>query len=79
MSSIYYEKYLKNSEYKAKLQYLQPKENNENKKKRNRNIIWFNPPHNNSVKTNIRRIFIKLISKHFPPNQKFAKIFKKYQ
>ena len=76
-SAIYYEKYLKNSGYKTKLQYQQPKENNQNKKKRKRNIIWFNPPYSKSVKTNIGRIFIKLISKHFPPNHKFVKIFNK--
>ena len=76
-SSIYYEKCLKNSGYKTKLQYQQPKENNQNKKKRKRNIIWFNPPYSKSVKTNIGRIFIKLISKHFPSNHKFGKIFNK--
>ena len=46
-------------------------------KKRKRNIIWFDPPYSKSVKTNIGRIFIKLISKHFPPNHKFVKIFNK--
>ena len=34
-------------------------------------------PDSKSVKTNIGRIFIKLISKHFPPNHKFVKIFNK--
>ena len=76
-SAVYYEKCLKNSGHKTKLQYQQPKENNQNKKKRKRNIIWFNPPYSKSVKTNIGRIFIKLISKHFPPNHKFVKIFNK--
>ena len=37
----------------------------------------FNTPYSKSLKTNIGRIFIKLISKHFPPNQKFVKIFNK--
>ena len=46
-------------------------------KEKKRNIIWFNPPYSKSVKTNIGRIFIKLISKHFPPNHKFVKIFNK--
>ena len=63
-SAIYYEKCLKNRGYKSKLQYQQPKENYQNKR--------FNPPYSNSVKNNIRRIFIKLISKHFPPNHKFG-------
>ena len=76
-SAIYFKKCLRNSGNKTKLQYQQPKENNQNKKKRKRNIIWFNPPYRKSVKTNIGRIFIKLISKHFPPNHKFVKIFNK--
>ena len=76
-SAVYHEKCLKNSGHKTKLQYQQPKENNQNKKKRKPNIIWFNPPYSKSVKTNIGRIFIKLISKHFPPNHKFVKIFNK--
>ena len=76
-SAIYYEKCLKQSGYKTKLQYQQPTENNQNKKKRKHNIIWFNPPYSKSVKTNIGRIFIKLISKHFPPNHTFVKIFNK--
>ena len=68
--AIYCEKFLNNSGYKTKRQYQQPKEDNQNKKKRKRNIIWFNPPYSKSVKTNIRTIFIKLISKSFPPNHK---------
>ena len=67
-SSIYYEKCLRSSGYKTKLQYQPKKENNQNKREKKRNIIWFNPPYSKSVKTNIGRIFIKLISKHFLPN-----------
>ena len=76
-SAIYYEKCLKNSGYKTKLQYQQPKENNQNKKKRKHNTIWFNPAYSKPVKTNIGRISITLISKHLPPNHKFVKIFNK--
>ena len=76
-SAIFYEKCLKNSGYKTKLQYQHPKENNQNKKKRKPKIIWLNPPYSKSVKTNIGKIFIKLICKHFPPNHKFVKIFNK--
>ena len=76
-SAIYYQKCLKNSGYKTKLQYQQPKVNNQNKKKRKRNIIWFIPSYSKCARTNIGRIFIKLIGKHFPPNHKFVKIFNK--
>ena len=67
----------KNIGYKTKLQYQEPKENDQNKKKGKRNIIWFNPLYSRSVKTNIGRIFLKLISKHFLPNHKFVTIFNK--
>ena len=67
----------KNNEYETKLLYQQPKENSQNKKKRTPNTVWFNPTYSQSVKTNIEEIFIKLISKHFPPNRKFVKIFNK--
>ena len=35
------------------------------KKKRQRKIIWFNPPFSETVKTNIGAQFLKLIDKHF--------------
>ena len=40
-------------------------------------IIWFNPPYSKHVKTNIGKIFMKLISKHFPKQHKYYKIFNK--
>ena len=78
-SEIYYEKCLKSSGYKTKLEYQQPKENNHSKKKRKRNTHWFNAPYSKSIKANIGTIFIKLISKHFPPNHKFEKYSTKTQ
>ena len=51
--------------------------NNNNKKKRKRNIIWFNPPFSENVATNIGKEFFSLLSKHFPPNSKYDKIFSK--
>ena len=45
------------------------------KKNRKRNIIWFNPPCNKNVKTNIGKIFLKLVEKHFSKSNKFHKIF----
>ena len=35
------------------------------KRKRNRKVIWFNPPYSDSVKTNIGGKFLNLIDKHF--------------
>ena len=47
------------------------------KKTRKRKIIWFNPPYCLSVKINVRRIFLKLIKKHFPKGNSLNKIFNK--
>ena len=47
------------------------------KKKRNRNIIWFNPPYSMNVKTNIGKSFLQLIRKHFPRHNNLHKIFNK--
>ena len=45
-------------------------------KNRSRNIIWFNRPFSQNVKTNIDKIFLKLIKKHFPIHHHLHKIFK---
>ena len=50
---------------------------NEKKRKRTRNIIWFNPPFSANVKTKIGRKFLNLINKHFPKENKLHKIFNK--
>ena len=67
-----YETALKNSEYSAPLSFTQriPL-----KRQRKRNIIWFNPPYSKNVKTNIGKIFIKLINKHFSRSSDLHKIF----
>ena len=51
--------------------------NSNDKKKRKRNIIWFNPPFSENVATNIGKEFFSLLSKHFPPNNRHHKIFNK--
>ena len=48
---------------------------NNNPRKRNRNIIWFNPPFSKNVATKIGRYFLNLLDKHFPQDHKFHKIF----
>ena len=44
---------------------------------RKRNIIWFNPPYNAAVSTNIGKQFLALITKHFPRHSRLSKIFNK--
>ena len=45
------------------------------RKNRKRQVIWFNPPFNKNVATNIGKTFLGIIDKHFPPKNKLHKIF----
>ena len=67
-----YQEALEKSGYSHKLEYKVFKKK---KRCRRRNIIWFNPPFSQSVKTNVGKVFLKLIDKHFPPGHKFHKLF----
>ena len=49
------------------------------KRKRKRNVVWFNPPYSKSVRTNIAGTFLRLIDKHFPKGSKMNKIFNHLQ
>ena len=40
--------------------------------------IWFNPPYNKEVQTNIGKAFFNLINKHFPTHHKLHKICNKF-
>ena len=72
----YYEQYLSNCGYKEKLNYRDPTSPNLiTKRKRQRNILWFNPPYSKTVKTKIGKFFLQLIKKIFPKEHKFHKIF----
>ena len=48
------------------------------KRKRKRNVVWFNPPYSKSVRTNIAGTFLRLIDKHFPKGSKMNKIFNRF-
>ena len=54
----YYEKYLSNCGYREKLNYPdQASPNLITKRKRQRNILWFNPLYSETVKTKIGKFF----------------------
>ena len=76
-----YENALKHSAFDTSLQYVQKtsqtEDNTNNKRRRKRNITWFNPPHFTNVKTNIGKVFFKLLNKHFPKNNQLHKAFNK--
>ena len=69
-----YEDSLKESGFSEALNYIAL---TTNKKRKNGKwkIIWFKPPFSKSVKSNIGRIFLRLLSKHFPRNHTMHKIF----
>ena len=74
-----YEKALKDSGFNEK--FVNNKENttsneHDEKKKLKRKIIWFNPPYSSTVKTNVGKLFLKLVKQHFPKGHKLYRIFK---
>ena len=64
---------LKVSGYTTSLKYATPLENTS--RNRNPKKIWLNQPFRQDVKTNIDKIFIKLIKKYFAKDHKLHKIF----
>ena len=56
-----YEEAVKKGGYKAKLQYTQPKLQQNSTRKRTGKIIWFNPPFSLNVETNVAKMFLQLI------------------
>ena len=75
-----YNKALKVSGFTDELNYS-PNEvhelRNKNRRKRIRKIIWFNPPYSKNVKTNVGKVFLKLLKKHFPTSHILHKVFNK--
>ena len=74
-----YQEALTNSGFTHTLKY--DKQDTQNKKpskrKRTRNILWFNPPFNIQVKTNIGAEFIKLLNECFPIGSALRSVFNK--
>ena len=71
-----YQKALDESGHRYNLHY-QPGPQRTKRKPRRRNIIWYNPPYDQNVKTNLSKEFLKIIKKCFPPSRKLHKIFNK--
>ena len=73
-SSQLYNDALRSSGYNERIHYVEGQERKQSKN-RSRNIIWFNPPYSQNVRTNIAKSYLCLIDKHFPKSHKFHKIF----
>ena len=70
-----YKSALRDSRYFSSMSY---NNSNTQRAQRNRNtkVIWFRPPYSQTVKTNIGKIFIRVVRKHLSKNNKYHKIFK---
>ena len=68
-----YQEALKKSGYSYTLSFdPQP---SKDKRSRQRNILWFNPPYNANVATNIGHIFLKILDESFPKTNPLHKVF----
>ena len=66
--------------YRDKINYIpanndQNSQNNQSKKRRKRNVIYFCPPWNDALKTNLGKKFLGLIDKHFKKDTFLGKLF----
>ena len=69
-AKLVYQEALSQRGYKYQLKYPYTNNNNKSKKNRGKKVIWFNPPYNSNVKTNIGQSFFKTVKKFFqhPPS-----------
>ena len=44
-------------------------------RKRNRKVVWYNPPFSSHVKTDVGKKFLQLLDTHFPPGHRYAGLF----
>ena len=71
-----YKEAMQRSGHSGELQYNSPPDSHK-KKPRKQNILWFNPPFSKHVKSNIGKVFLHLLEKHFPPHPHLHKICNK--
>ena len=72
-----YQKALYESGYDYKLTY-DPQPAQKRNKNRKRKVIWYNPPWNSNVKTNLGRKFLNIVDRCFPKNHPLHKIFNRH-
>ena len=70
-----YEDALRKSGFSSNLAFSQPKRQESQPKARKRKVIWFNPPFDQSVSTNVAKKFLCLVDKHFPKHHRYHKLF----
>ena len=71
-----YQEALRKSGYDHNLTFNPPEEPTPRKKKpRSRRITWFNPPWNSAVKTNVGKLFLRIIDTSFTQDNPLRKLF----
>lgn len=70
-----YEEALKKSGFNNNMLYTDPTTKKEKHRRVRKNIIWFNPPYDQNVATNVAQRFLKLIDMHFPQDHKYHRLF----
>ena len=72
-----YQQALKESGYDHKLTY-NPEPTPRTKRKRKRDITWYNPPFDSNVKSNLGRKFLRIVDKCFQKKHPLYKIFSRH-
>ena len=78
-----YQKALTEAGYNHSLNYMEKVVDKSNitqdthKRKRSRQVIWFNPPYSSNVKTNIGKVFFCILKKHFPNDCELLRLYNK--
>ena len=70
-----YEDALGKSGFSSSLLHEAPQRQTQQKKAWQRKVIWFNPPFDQGVSTNIAKRFLCLIDEHFPKHHRYHKLF----
>ena len=74
-----YELALKESKHKHRMEFKEPPAEPEalpkRKRQRKRNVLWFNPPHNDNVVTDVARRFLELLDTFIHRDHAFRCLF----
>ena len=68
-----YNQALRSAGFSEEIQFLDSRASS--KRTRRRKVIWFNPPWNDEVSTNVARKFRSIVDRHFPSGSKFSPYF----
>ena len=70
-----YEEALKKSGFNTSMTYTEHNTKKDKRRRVRKNIIWFNPPYDQNVNTNVAQRFLKMIDLHFPKGHKYHQLF----